>query len=147
MAIVLSELTCRKGRGHYTVTLRPRGGERVSMQTDGNLGQVMSGMSVLFNAVRVMQHGGRMATPVVTRGPMELDEFRIEPLTVWPYRWRVEMTSGPYTFTANLEPTLEMVLAGFTAAVKFFGMKTGRLVVYPEVTRTMEDAQRLEGTA
>lgn len=139
----LDELTCRKGRELYTVSMRPVGGERVSMQTDGNLGQIMSGMSTLFDAIRVMQHGGRMKPQTPLRGTVELSQFWIEPLVVWPYRWQLTMAAQGYTYAANIEPDLEMVLLAFQGAMTFFALKTGVITLEADVVRNRDRAGEL----
>jgi hypothetical protein len=63
------------------------------------------------------------------------------------------MERGPYRFTCNLDRDLEHILAGFGAAMRFFALKRGLVVVEDEVTRNRERARELglytapEGTA
>jgi hypothetical protein len=137
--IVLSELSCRKGRESYTVSMRPRHGERVSFQTDGNLGHIMSGVSGLLRAIEVMQHGGTMKPVDILRGSITLDVFRIEPLITIP-GWRLTMVSGPYRYDPMVEPDLELVILAFQGAMKFFSFKFGLTTLDAESVRNRDRA-------
>ena len=143
--IMLSELSCRKGRDHYTVALRPQHGERVSFQTDGNLGQIMSGLSTLFEAIRVMRYGGTMKQPMILRGSITLTTFRIEPQGMWPYRrWVLTMIDeAGHVYQAEMESDLELVLLAFQGAMKFFGFKHGLTTFDAEVVRNRDQAGEL----
>ena len=150
LPILLRDFTVRKGRAHYTVTLRAVGQEPVGFQTDANLGQIMSGFSVLFNGIQVMAQGGTMREPALLRGKTTLTTFRVEPLTVLPYRWRLVMATERYSFTCNLDRSLESVIAGLSAAMRFFGQKAGVVAVFDEVTYNHDragEAGLLEGHA
>jgi len=138
--IYLSELTCRKGRDLYTLTMRPRHGERVSCQTDGNLGQIMSGVSVMLDAIRVMRTGGKMKLPALLRGQIELQQFRIEPWLLRGVGWRLTMMSGPFSYDAMIEPDLELVLLAFQGAMKFFSFKYGFTTYDGETVRNRDRA-------
>ena len=143
--IFLSELSVRKGRALYTVSLRPYHGERVSMQTDGNLGQIMTGLAVLFDAIQVLQQGGTMPNRAPLRGTVELTTFWIEPLTVWPYRWQLTMAAAhrPSEYVCKLDQSLEAVMMGFGKAMEYFARKDGLIVAYDGVMRNRDRAGEL----
>lgn len=120
-------------------------GREVSCPYDGNLGHLMAGVSSMAK-----QLAGRPAATEATTSETELDEMRVEGLTVAPYRFRLILTSGPYQFTCNVDRDLEHILAGFMAAMRFFALKRGLVVVDEEVTRNRDRAGELglfEGTA
>lgn len=108
-------------------------GEELLAYADHNLGTIMTAISAM--AKQVSGVGGE--TRVLTSAT-DLDVFTIEPLTVAPYAYRVVMASGPYQCTMNLEDTVESILAGFGAAMKFFAVKRGLVVVEPDATRHVD---------
>ena len=108
----------------------------VSAPIDKNLGQIMAAVSSMAKALAGL--------PSETRALVSdtvLDEFRIEPLTVEPFAFRLVMASGPHRFTCHLDRDLEHILLGFSAAMKFFALKCGLVIVDPEVTRNAEFAR------
>lgn len=148
--IQLQAFRIERRLGAYTVTLRARGQEPVGFRSDGNLGQVMSGFSVVVDAIRVLHAGGSMRDHETLRGSIELTDLRVEPLTVWPYRWRLVLETAEYRFACNLDTSLESLLAGLSAALKFFGQKYGMVDVFEEVTYNHDragEAGLLEGHA
>jgi hypothetical protein len=131
--LYLKTLHLRKGRDHYTLTMVLRGGSKVEVRCDGNLGSIMSGVSA---AVKVLS--GVRSETAYQGSATNLDVYRIAPLTVLPYRWQLIMEAGPYRYTCNLDDDLEHVLFGFAGAMKFFALKRGLVVVEEEVTRNAE---------
>lgn len=120
-------------------------GREVSCPYDGNLGHLMAGVSSMAK-----QLAGRPAATEAMTSDTTLDVFTIAPLTVAPYAFRLVMASGPYQFTCNLDRDLEHILAGFSAAMRFFALKRGLVVVEEEVTRNRDRAGELglfEGSA
>ena len=103
---------------------------------DLNLGSIMTAISWLAKAVSDDPRPTRELSSETT-----LDEFRIEPLTVEPFAFRLVMASGPHRFVCNLDRDLEHILLGFGAAMKFFALKRGLVIVDPEVTRNAEFAR------
>ncbi|MEK7062524.1 MAG: hypothetical protein AAB946_00650, partial [Patescibacteria group bacterium] len=102
---------------------------------DGNLGHLMAGVSSMAK-----QLAGLPAETEAWTSDTEVDVFTMEPLTVAPYAFRLVMASGPYQYTANLDRDLEHLLAGFGAAMRFFALKRGLVVVEDEVTRNRDRA-------
>ena len=149
-AIRLKDLWLRKTDGHYTLTLQAYGREPVSMQTDGDLGQIMSGISVLVTAIGV-QHGMRVEkAPICTRSGYVLDRFEITPLRVAPYRWELVMEKGPFCFTRKMDDNLELVVTAWMEAMAFFGQKEGLIVGSHEGFRNRDRAGEqgfLQGSA
>ena len=106
--------------------------------TDGNLGHVMSAVSAL--AKQVM---GQAGTTMLLTSDVDLTRMEIERLVVEPMAFSLVMEAGPYTFTCHLDRDLEHILAGFGAAMRFFALKRGLVVVEDEVTRNAERAREV----
>ena len=128
----------------YLADMRKRGSHLYWRTTDGwegqaacddNLGSVMTAVSALARGLVGQAGAGR------TTSDTALTEFRIEPLTVAPYAFRLIMESGPHRFTCHLDRDLEHILAGFGAAMRFFALKTHRIVIEEEVSRNTERAR------
>lgn len=112
-----------------------RDGRDVSVPYDGNLGHLMAGVSSMAKTL-----AGLPAETEALTSDVELDVFRIEPVTVAPYAFRLVLASGPYQVTCHLDRDLEHILAGFGAAMRFFALKRGLVVVEEEVTRNRDRA-------
>ena len=142
--IVLAEITVGRDKMLWETV----DGRMVWADCDRNLGSVMGAVSAMAK-VLCRQTG---TTEALTSATV-LTAFRVEPLTVAPYAFRLIMESGPLRFTCNLDRDLEHILAGFSAAMRFFALKRGVVVVDEEVTRNTERARELglytapEGTA
>ena len=150
LPILLRDFTVRKGREQYTVTLRAVGQEPIDVETDGNLGHFMSGCSMAFKEINASATGVKGRDTQLLTGTINLTTFRVEPLTVLPYRWRLVMATEAYAFTCNLDSSLDSVIAGLSAAMKFFGQKAGMVEVFEEMTVNHDragEAGLLEGTA
>ena len=117
----------------------------VAVATGWNLGEVMTGISSMAKSLC-----GVVAATEAQYSQTDLDELSVERLTINPYAFRLVMVSGPYQFTCNLDRDLEHILAGFMAAMRFFALKRGLVVVEDEVTRNRDRAGELglfEGSA
>ena len=126
---------------------RTTDGRECQAPCDNNLGHVMSAVSALAHGLMGGMGAVQMTSETV------LDRWVIDRLTVAPYAFRLVMESGPYRFTCNLDRDLEHILAGFGAAMRFFAMKRGVVVLEEDVTRNTERAREAglytapEGTA
>ena len=145
MSIRLRELTVWEKRGAYVlrVSLEGREVDEIIVATDANLGHIMSAWSAVLKQIQSRQTGLPPSPTDEMTGKITLDRFAMVPLTVYPWRWRIEMESGPYRFEANVDQELQSVTDAFSAAMKFFGMKYGLVTVFPDVTRNTEQARAL----
>jgi len=141
--ILLRDLRLRRGRLQYYLTIEAVEWGKLNVETDNNLGHIMSAISVASKEFEARATGQvRKETDILT-GTITLSRWTIVPLTILPWRWEMTMESGKYTFTCRLDSAWESVLNGFAAAMRFFGMKDGVLTVWPEVTRNTEVAREL----
>jgi hypothetical protein len=138
--IWLTDFQLKKASGIYWHMMRSEG-KRVDFRTDANLGTIASAFSA---AVKELIH---MIDPLflitdtpLTQSEINLTNYEIAPLTVWPWRWALTMEQGDYKFTVRLDSNLESVLAGYSAALKFFAVKNGNAVLFPEVIRQKDVA-------
>jgi len=146
MRRTIASLRLREKRGAYLLSVRLVGGEPMVVGTDLNLGSVMSAWSAVLREVRARETGVPVASLDWRISGITLSRFVIEPLVVAPWRWRIEMESGPYRFTCNVDAELEHVTDAFMAAMRFFGMKYGLMSVYADETRSVaREAEGLEG--
>lgn len=109
--------------------------------SDDRMGSVMAAQREL---VRVMaaDHGVVITeTPDrVTGEAIQFNVIEIERSVTQP-GYRVYVTSGPYSFTAYMDPTIESFLAVWSACMKFFAAKYGIVYLYDEVARNVEAAR------
>ena len=141
--ILLRDLRLRKGRVHYFLRVHPVGQDPVVVETDNNLGHLMSAWSVVLKELLARERcEARQPTTGLT-GTIWLDEFRIERLTVLPWRWKIVMRSGRFIFECNVDSAVENVTNALAAAMKFFGQKYGVIEIFPEVAYNRDVAGEL----
>jgi hypothetical protein len=146
----LRDLELWEKRGAYVLRVSPVGLDDIFVAMDSNLGHVMSAWSAVLKEIQARATGLPPSPTDEMTGSIALDHFAIEPLTVYPWRWRIEMTSGPYRYECNVDSELQSVTDAFSTAMKFFGMKYGIVTVFPDATWSTEQAWAgglLEGTA
>jgi len=139
----IASLRLREKRGAYLLTVRLVGQEPMAVGMDLNLGHIMSAWSTVLRTVQARETGVPAEEATALTGSIVLTRWAIEPLVVAPFRWRLEMESGPYRFACHVDDELEHVTDAFSAAMKFFGLKYGLVSVYPEMTRSV--AREREG--
>jgi hypothetical protein len=150
MSIRLRELALRERRGAYVLRVSPVGMDNIFVATDNNLGHVMSAWSAVLKEIQAQATGVPRSPTNEMTGTITLDHFAMVPLTIHPWRWRIEMTSGPYRYECNVDSELQSVTDAFSTAMKFFGMKYGICTVFPDETWSTEQARAsglLEGSA
>jgi hypothetical protein len=150
MRTILRDLVLRQKRGAYVLRVYPVGMEEIYVAMDGNLGHVMSAWSSVLKEIQAQDTGLPPSPTDQMTSTMVLDHFAIEPLIIHPWRWRIEMTSGPYRYECHVDSELQSVTDAFSTAMKFFAMKYGIVTVFPDVTRSTEQAREmglLEGHA
>jgi hypothetical protein len=153
--ILLTNLTLWKVKGHYRLRLQA-GPHIAESLTDNNLGTITSLLS--HNLKQLTASICRLPKPVleakdITPSNIDLDTYEISELTILPYRWRLYMhwtdpkTRKGYPFTANMDSDLESMVSSYSAAMRFYGIKSGLLVMDEEfdirnVDRAAEDGYR-----
>lgn len=141
--ILLRDLKLRKGREHYYLRIHPVGQEPIEVETDHNLGHLMSAWSVVLKEVLARERCEARTPTTGLTGTIWLDEFRIEPLIVQPWRWKIRMVSGRFIFECNVDSAVENVTNALAAAMKFFGQKYGVIEIFPEVAYNRDVAGEL----
>jgi hypothetical protein len=138
--IWLTDFQLKKASGLYWHMMRSEG-KRVDFRTDANLGTIASAFSGALKELIHMIDPLFVITPTqLTQSEINLTNYELVPLKVWPWRWALTMEQNQFKFTVNLDSNLESVLAGYSAALKFFAVKNGNAVLFPEVIRQKDVA-------
>jgi hypothetical protein len=138
--IWLTDFQLKKASGLYWHMMRSEG-KRVDWRTDANLGCIATGFSENLKELIHMIDPTFAITPTqLLASDITLTNYELVPLKVWPWRWALTMEQNQFKFTVNLDSNLECVLAGYSAALKFFAVKNGDAVLFPEVIRQKDVA-------
>lgn len=134
--IHLDHLALKSYRGHRVLILRS-GPAEVKVISDRNLGVIASTFSYALKCIKADMLGLPRPTlkeADITPNEIELGIYEITPLVVFPFRWKLSMTwanetGREFSYTANLESTVDSVIAGYAGALKFFAIKSGLAVM------------------
>jgi hypothetical protein len=138
--IWLTDFQLKKAAGVYWHMMRSEG-KRVDFRTDANLGTIASAFSGALKELIHMIDPLFVITPTqLLTSEINLTNYEVTPLKVWPWRWCLTMEQGEFRYSVNLDSNLESVLAGYSAALKFFAVKNGNAVLFPEVIRQKDVA-------
>jgi len=140
----VTRLEVRHVRGEYVTVIELSDGFACEMRTDNRVGTIMSAFSAMLKGMaeyqgKTLKESG---TALLT-GDIVLKRYAIQPLTVYPYAYRLVMDDGRFSYTANLDRVVEHVILGYAGAMKFFATKYGRTVLEPEVIRNTQAAHEL----
>ena len=142
--IYLSQFDVHKRDGEHVVELGCWRGKNlrydmVTFRTDLNLGNIMAGFSSCLQTMltekpaEVQSYGG----------PIELERWTVEPLTIAPYAWHMLMATDRFSYAVNMDRDLEHVILAFSGALKFFCFKHGLSTLDDEVVRQRDRAGEL----
>lgn len=142
MPIRVKSMTVQARRGAYLWTVEPVGQAPIRVACDGNLGHILSAWSAVLKELEGRQTGARRETDQRT-GRITINRFAMDPLTVWPWKWSIELDSGAYTFQANVDDQEHSVTSAFAAAARYFGQAYGYCTVLGDETYQTVAADQL----
>lgn len=108
-------------------------------RTDLNLGNILAAFSSVLRTIT----GGASCAVASYGGPIELESWTVEPLTLWPFRWHMTMVSPKGIFEPRMDGDLEGLIQHFSAATRFFCFKHGLTTLDPDVVRNRDRAGEL----
>jgi hypothetical protein len=127
-----------KGGLGYAWKLTCDGVEYVAY-SDTALGSIMTAFREILRMI-AEDHGQTVPATVPEKtGDILIEHLSVERTTVLP-GYQLVMGSGPYTYEAYVDLTLESWIAGMSGAMKFFAVKYGLIYLYDEVVRNVDRA-------
>jgi len=145
--LYLSHLSVVQKHGEHVFQLGwydAEGHERILRTlTDLNLGRIMGSFSSMLKTIHAVEQSQYPMPTVEIGGPITLESWTIEGLTVAPYRWHMMMKTQRFSYAVNMDADLEHVILAFSGALKFFCFKHGLSTLDDEVVRSRDRAGEL----